>query len=83
MTFGFGIGGLIVGSLVRFIPSRLFKKIQFFKENEVEEENMDATITSKLRRKGSIRMGGSMAGSIVDPATGQRVARSVARSLAR
>jgi Ca2+ transporting ATPase len=73
ICLGFGVSTIFIGVLVRLIPARLFRKIQMFKENEVEE--MDNTLTSKLRRKSSVRMPSSMTSSVVDPVTGQRMVR--------
>lgn len=56
LCLAYAAGGIIVGVAVRLIPARFFGKIRFFKEEEVHHHEMDKTLTSKLRRKSSVRM---------------------------
>lgn len=56
LCVAYAAGGMIVGVAVRLIPARLFRSLKFFKEEEVHHHEMDKTLTSKLRRKSSIRM---------------------------
>lgn len=63
ICLGFGAGGLIIGMFMRLVPAKWFSSFAFFKEEELDQVEMDQTITSKLRRKGSVRMKSSMASS--------------------
>jgi hypothetical protein len=45
------------------MPASWFAGLNFFKEEELDQTEMDQTITSKLRRKGSVRMKSSVASS--------------------
>ncbi|CAD8082906.1 unnamed protein product [Paramecium sonneborni] len=53
----FALGGMIVAIIVRTLPSKWFNGINIFAEEEIEEEKLDETIASKLRRKSSVRYG--------------------------
>ncbi|CAD8180394.1 unnamed protein product [Paramecium pentaurelia] len=53
----FALGGMIVAIFVRTLPSKWFNGINIFAEEEIEEEKLDETIASKLRRKISVRIG--------------------------
>ena len=48
---------MIVAIFVRTLPSKWFNGINIFAEEEIEEEKLDETISSKLRRKSSVRIG--------------------------
>jgi hypothetical protein len=49
--------------IFRVVPATWFASLNFFKEEELDHSEMDQTITSKLRRKGSQRMKSSIASS--------------------
>lgn len=53
----FAIGGMFVAIIVRTLPSRWFNGINVFSEDAVDEENLDETLTSKLRRPSTLRIG--------------------------
>lgn len=48
---------MIVAIFVRTLPSKWFNGINIFAEDDVQEENLDETLASKLRRKSSVRIG--------------------------
>ncbi|CAD8175993.1 unnamed protein product [Paramecium pentaurelia] len=56
LCVGFGIGGMIFSVLFKFIPEELCQKIHLFREEEIKTEKMDDTLTSKLRRKSTMRL---------------------------
>ncbi|CAD8083816.1 unnamed protein product [Paramecium primaurelia] len=53
---GFGVFGILAGIIFKLIPEGCWRKVHLFKETEIAEENMDATLTSQLRRKSSQRL---------------------------
>lgn len=53
---GLAIGGIIFTVLFKFIPEFLCQKIHLFKEEEIKTDKMDDTLTSRLRRKSTMRL---------------------------
>lgn len=53
----FAVGGMFVAVFVRTLPSKWFDGINIFSEDSVDEEHLDATLISKLRRSGTLRIG--------------------------
>jgi len=39
------------------LPDSLFSSIRIFEENNIPEDDMDKTLTSRLRRKSTVRIG--------------------------
>ncbi|CAD8093207.1 unnamed protein product [Paramecium sonneborni] len=56
LCIAFGFGGIIFSILFKFIPEQFCQKIHLFKEEEIKTEKMDDTLTSKLRRKSTMRL---------------------------
>lgn len=56
MCIGFGITGIVFSVLFKFIPEFLCQKIHLFREDEIKTDKMDDTLTSKLRRKSTMRL---------------------------
>lgn len=48
---------MFVAIIVRTLPSRWFNGINVFSEDAVDEENLDETLASKLRRPSTLRIG--------------------------
>lgn len=48
---------MIFAIFVRTLPSKWFNGINIFAEEEVDEEKLDETLPSLLRRKSTLRMG--------------------------
>lgn len=46
ICIGIGSFGIIAGIVFKLIPEGCWRKIHLFKEIEIAEENMDATLTS-------------------------------------
>lgn len=46
ICIGIGAFGIIAGIIFKLIPEGCWRKIHLFKEIEIAEENMDATLTS-------------------------------------
>ncbi|CAK83509.1 unnamed protein product (macronuclear) [Paramecium tetraurelia] len=56
LCVGLAVGGIIFSVLFKFIPEGLCQKIHLFREEEIKTEKMDYTLTSKLRRKSTMRL---------------------------
>ncbi|CAD8177614.1 unnamed protein product [Paramecium octaurelia] len=56
LCFGFGVFGIVFSLLFKFIPESICQKIHIFREDEVKTEKMDDTLTSRLRRKSTMRL---------------------------
>ena len=50
-----GMGSLVVGLLIKLVPDSWFEKIHFLKAEDVTVQNMDQDLTSKLKKKTSIK----------------------------
>ena len=48
--------GLIVGIFIKIFPDKLFNKIKIFRNKSVQLNNLDRSLTSILRKKGSKRI---------------------------
>lgn len=60
ISLAFAAFGLVVGMLVKLIPLRVFARINVFRENQLDEKQMDQTVTSVLRRRSTVRMKSSI-----------------------
>ncbi|CAD8100171.1 unnamed protein product [Paramecium sonneborni] len=56
LCLGFAVFGIVFSILFKFIPESLCQKIHIFREDEIKTEKMDETLTSKLRRKSTMRL---------------------------
>lgn len=50
-----------MGVFIKLIPPKLFSRISIFEEQTIKEDEMDNTLTSRLRRKSTVRIGHSLA----------------------
>ena len=55
ICFGIGLGGLLIGVLIKILPNALFNHIQLFREDPMEFAKMDSSFPSMVRKKSSIR----------------------------
>ena len=57
LCIAIGAASLVIGYLGKLLPESLFDKIKHFKEEPINIEDIDKTISSRLRRKSSSRYG--------------------------
>jgi Ca2+ transporting ATPase len=52
----FGSLTIVIGVLIKLIPNFICQKIKLFREIEINTEKMDDTLTSKLRKRSTVRL---------------------------
>ena len=52
---GIGAGGLIIGLLIKAIPSKVFNNIKLFREEEIARDQLDFTTQGSLRRRTTLK----------------------------
>ena len=50
-----GAASLVVGFVIKLLPNCLFNRLSLFREEQMQ--NMDNSLTSRMRRKSSVRLG--------------------------
>lgn len=56
LCFGVAAFTLVWSMLVKFLPERIWSSVSLFREEEIQQDKMDDTLTSKLRRKSTMRL---------------------------
>ena len=59
ICLGIGSGSWLVGIVIKVFPNAIFNRIQLFREEPLNMNDMDQSLTSRMRRKSSVRMGSS------------------------
>ena len=52
---GIGAGGLIIGLVIKAIPSKVFNNIKLFREEEIARDQLDFTTQGSLRRRTTLK----------------------------
>lgn len=62
MCLACGPVSILVGVAVKLVPDRCCSRIELFKNREIREENMDMTLSSRLRKRSTLRLHTSSGG---------------------
>ncbi len=52
-----GSGSIFIGIMIKVLPAAIFNRISIFREEAMDINTMDSSLTSKMRRKSSVRLG--------------------------